>query len=188
MVKQLVHSLYIAAGVRLFCKKLTVARLNQVLIFLLKLSTGLSLSFSQHTRPVHQTSSALYSKFNVSSCPPWTYHRNNDSHCTCGDSINGIVLCNESHRGPWCPSSKDVPLSVCLMNCHCMSYSERFDAVIMGECPYLCTGYYHYHIPTHVKKLNTTCSTVVPQNRTGQLCGKCIEGYAPAVYSYTVKK
>ena len=36
-------------------------------------------------------------------------------------------------------------------------------------------------------KLNTTCTSVVPQNRTGQLCGKCIDGYAPAVYSYGIQ-
>ena len=31
------------------------------------------------------------------------------------------------------------------------------------------------------------CSSIVPQNRTGQLCGKCIEGYAPAAYSYGIQ-
>ena len=57
----------------------------------------------------------------------------------------------------------------------------------MGECPYLCTSHYYYHIPDVYNQLNTTCSTVIQQNRTGQLCSKCIEGYAPSAYSYGIQ-
>ena len=149
----------------------------------LLLTLTVSFCYSQDTGPIDQGNSAPYT--NVSSCPPWTYHKSGDSNCTCGDSVNGVVLCNKSdhmHR-PWCPSSKDEPLSVCLLTCHCMSYSEKFDTIIMGECPYLCTSSYYYRIPTLPDRLNTTCTSVVPQNRTGQLCSKCINGYAPAVYS-----
>ena len=31
------------------------------------------------------------------------------------------------------------------------------------------------------------CSKIVPQNRAGQLCGKCTEGYAPDAYSYGIQ-
>ena len=97
--------------------------------------------------------------------------------------MNGIVTCNEPSSEPtaFC---RDAPLSVCLLTCHCMSYCEKFDTVILGECPFLCTSHYYYHIPNSSDQLNTTCSTVVPQNRTGQLCSKCTEGYAPSAYSY----
>ena len=37
---------------------------------------------------------------------------------------------------------------------------KKFDTVIMGECPYLCTLHYYYNIPDTYNQLNTTCSTV----------------------------
>ena len=136
---------------------------------------------------------AAYSQVNLKStesvssqsqlCPPWTYRKYNSSDCVCGDSVNGVVICNEPSSEPtaFC---HDTPLSVCLLTCHCMSYSEKFGTVILGECPFLCTSHYYYRIPNSSEQLNTTCSTVVLQNRTGQLCSKCTEGYAPSAYSY----
>ena len=68
----------------------------------------------EDTRLVSQTDSK-----SVLSCPPWTYHENNDADCLCGDSINGVVLCNRS-LSPlydiWCTSSDDTSPSVCLFN------------------------------------------------------------------------
>ena len=139
----------------------------------------------EDTRLVSRTGSK-----SVLSCPPWTYHKNNDADCLCGDSINGVVLCNRS-QSPlydiWCTSSDDTSPSVCLFTCHCMSYSAQFDTVIMGECPYLCTKYFYHNVPTRTEDLNGMCSKIVPQNRTGQLCGKCTEGYAPGAYSYGIQ-
>ena len=124
-------------------------------------------------------------------CPPWMYLKDNNSECACGDSINGIVLCNETdiRYTAWCESSdtSDTPPSVCLLTCHCMSYSVKYDTVIIGECPYLCTSHYYYQILDLSEKLNNTCSTVIQQNRTGQLCSKCVEGYAPSAYSYGIQ-
>ena len=112
----------------------------------------------------------------------------NSSDCACGDSVNGVMICNEPSSKPtaFC---RDAPLRVCLSTCHCMSYSEKFDTVILGECPFLCTSHYYYHIPNSSDQLNTTCSTVVPQNRTSQLCivSTCTEGYAPSAYSYGIQ-
>ena len=123
-------------------------------------------------------------------CPPWTYPKGNDSDCFCGDSINGIVLCSDTDTRyvDWCDSeSSNSQPSVCLLNCYCMSYSEKFDTTIVGECPYLCTSHIYYQIPDSTDKLNTTCSTLIQQSRTGQLCSKCIEGYAPSAYSYGIQ-
>ena len=148
--------------------------LNVVLI-MLQLSNSLCDTGSSHNfQPINQTKSK-----NISSlCPTWTYLNDNTSECVCGDRMNGVVLCNDSNTILlWCLSSNNLAPSMCLLTCHCMSYNERFDTVIMGECPYLCTSHYYYHIPDSYNQLNTTCSTVIQQNRTGQLCSKCIEGY-----------
>ena len=93
-------------------------------------------------------------------CPPWTYHKYNSSDCVCGDSVNGIVICNEPSSEPTAFCG-DTPLSVCLLTCYCMSYSEKFDTIILGECPFLCTSHYYYRIPNSSDQLDTTCSTVI---------------------------
>ena len=135
------------------------------------------------------TRSKIVSSQNL--CPPWTYLKDNSSDCICGDSINGIVLCNDTdiRYTNWCElsNSSDAPPSVCLLTCHCMSYSEKFNTIVIGECPYLCTSYYYNQIPDSRDKLNTICSSIIQQNRTGQLCSKCIKGYAPSAYSYGIQ-
>ena len=99
-----------------------------------------------------------------SSCPPWKYRKTPTSPCECGNSIGEVVQCSNG--------------SVCLFSCHCMSYSEKLGTVIMGPCPHLCENYFYFKIHHNMDHI---CNQI---NRTGQLCGKCSEGYAPAVYSY----
>ena len=97
-------------------------------------------------------------------CPLWKYKKTPDSSCQCGSSIGQVVQCTNH--------------SVYIFTCHCMSYSEELGMDIMGSCPFLCENV--YFIKVH-PNLDYLCNQI---NRTGQLCGKCSEGYAPAVYSY----
>ena len=57
-------------------------------------------------------------------------------------------------------------------------YSEDLGTVVMGSCPYLCENVYYIKIHRNMDRI---CNQI---NRTGQLCGKCSIGYAPAAYSY----
>ena len=97
-------------------------------------------------------------------CPLWKYKKTPDSSCECGSSIGQVVRCTNH--------------SVYIFTCHCMSYSEELGMDIVGTCPFLCENL--YFIKVH-PNLDYLCNQI---NRTGQLCGKCSEGYAPAVYSY----
>ena len=99
-----------------------------------------------------------------SSCPPWKYQKTPNSTCECGSSIDRVVRCTNS--------------SVYILPCHCMSYSEDLGTVIMGSCPFLCENVFYIKVQCNLDRL---CNQI---NRTGQLCGRCSEGYAPAVYSY----
>ena len=69
---------------------------------------------------------------NSSSCPPWKYRKTPNSPCECGSSIGEIVKCTNG--------------SVCLSSCHCMSYSEKLETVIMGSCPHLCENYFYFKV------------------------------------------
>lgn len=60
----------------------------------------------------------------MSSCPPWRYREHNGSECVCGHGIHGIVECLNDG-------------SVLLLTCHCMSYSDNGDGVVMGATTFI---------------------------------------------------
>ena len=93
-------------------------------------------------------------------CPHWTYRTHQNSNCTCGNSIFGIVSC------------KDAKSPVYLLTCHCMSLNH-WGEVVEGMCPYLCTNHFHTVVGTNSSDLHygNICNKVIPQNRHGQLCG-----------------
>ena len=120
------------------------------------------------------TNSNVESKnFNLEqpSCPPWKYYKFFNSSCECGDSIHDIVLCDEHDD------------DVFLLTCHCMSYSDHSDMMLVGDCPYLCTDNFYTHIFEYTNITNL-CNRVIQQNREGQMCGKCLDNFAPAPYSF----
>ena len=106
-------------------------------------------------------------------CPPWFEPFNGT--CKCGDSVDGIVKCNET-----------LQESV-ILDCHCMTYNETSGMVVVGQCLYNCVkrdSRYH-QMPKTLEKLNNEmCGDF---NRDGQLCGECKANYSPPVYSYDLQ-
>ena len=106
-------------------------------------------------------------------CPHWTYHTPRNSSCRCGDSIFGVIKCTDD-KSP-----------VYVLSCHCMTLSD-WGTVVEGICPYLCTNNFQTVIHDNRDLHNGhICNKIMPQNRSGQLCGRCKKGYAPAAYSYS---
>ena len=107
----------------------------------------------------------------ASGCPTW--YRNTSGHCECGVELSGLIICHEDEN------TVDVS-----MGC-CMTYDYSTESVLAGNCPYgyssNMTNRMYSSLPTDPTQLNeTTCG---PYNREGLLCGYCIEGFGPAVYS-----
>ena len=113
-----------------------------------------------------------------SECPTWfvPVNNNNTINCNCGDSLNGIVLCDENSN------TSMVRFQ------YCMAYNEVNNSTVAAHCPY------HYHkpdvqgsyvtLPQNVCTLNEfMCGGL---NRTGLLCSNCKPGLGPAVFSYTL--
>ena len=48
------------------------------------------------------------------------------SACKCGDSIDGIVKCNETQQ------------ESAILECYCMTYNETMGMVVVGQCLYNC--------------------------------------------------
>ena len=73
----------------------------------------------------------------------------------------------------------------------CITFSEQNDLYYTGGCPYTPRGKriiidrMHSVLPCVPDKLNDMMCG--PYNRKGLLCGRCIDGYGPPVYSYDLK-
>ena len=106
------------------------------------------------------------------SCPPWKYDKYHNASCVCGDTLDNIVKCEDNQR------------QVQILNCHCMSFSNHNDTILVGNCPYLCT-YKFYAIINSQTDIRKLCNNEIQQNRQGQMCGKCTKNFAPSPYSYT---
>lgn len=108
------------------------------------------------------------------SCPPWKYHKHHNSSCECGDTIDNIVVCEDDQQ------------TVELLTCHCMSFREGSEMMLVGDCPYCCTDRF-YTVIHNQTDLADLCNHDIQQNRQGLMCGKCMENFAPSPYSYTFK-
>ena len=111
-------------------------------------------------------------------CPTWFISQvsNGTVSCKCGDSLGGIVLCDQDSN------------SSMLNYGYCVTYDESSNTTVAGWCPY------NYHtpdaqhniyvkLPQNINSLNNfMCGGL---NRTGLSCGQCQPGLGPTVFSYT---
>ena len=109
-------------------------------------------------------------------CPPW-YYRSDEAQCRFGNSINNIVMT--------IPST----LQSSILHFYCMTTEKnKFDSttVMLGGCLYTSVRHSldYLPLPCYVSELDDyMCAGL---NKEGQLCGKCKEGFAPSVYSYSM--
>ena len=107
-------------------------------------------------------------------CSPWKHFNNKTKSCQCGSGLDGIILCSTDEVG--------------LIHRFCMTQNKEQTKVVVGPCP--CNSnapsYYGSHmyisIPSNITQLDKGMCGYT--NRTGQLCGQCVVGYSPPVYSY----
>ena len=123
-----------------------------------------------------QTSNDTSTPLIDDSCPPWQV-RNKTGICKCviGD-IQSIVKC------------RDEPYSLQLLECFCMTYYTETNQSLVGSCQYTCERRKNGHffditVDTCFKLNERMCSRY---KRQGQLCGSCIAGFSPPVYSYSL--
>ena len=111
-------------------------------------------------------------------CPPWYYRKAAGSHCLPGSGFDYIVRFEANTLQPW------------LQTFYCMTTTGENTTTrkdVIGSCLFSfdtrMQGTF-YPLPCNITKLNEyMCADL---NREGQLCGRCVEGFAPAVFSYTL--
>ena len=110
------------------------------------------------------------------SCPDTWFVLSGDS-CKCGNSYYDTVSCDE------------VTKEVGVLDCYCMTFDATHNVTVLGACFYNCVNvtksyndFIYHHVPRDIASANNSvCGYLY---RTGTLCGQCIDGYYPAVYSY----
>ena len=111
-----------------------------------------------------------------SMCPPW-YKMTESGKCQVGYNFNDLVIFEGHTQQTW------------LQTFYCMTTSDvnttnRTD--VIGSCllSFDVRLSSFYPLPCNVSELNVyMCAGL---NREGQLCGRCVKGFAPPVFSYSL--
>ena len=108
-------------------------------------------------------------------CPTWFYY--NNETCECGWPFRGKVHCNQQE------------MTAEIIDGFCATSTEQEGLYYAGDCPFRHTknntDRMFSEMPSDPDLLNDTMCG--PYNRKGLLCGRCIDGYGPAVYSFNMK-
>ena len=131
---------------------------------------------------IQTSTTSGYNKGDKTCASPWLFPQrsaNGSTTCECGSGLGGVVKCNSTTQ------------QVLILKCYCMTYDIDESELIAGVCLYGCftnrsvyhSPYYspYYSLPSNITQLNEVCTDF---HRDGQLCGKCMDGFAPPVYSY----
>ena len=133
------------------------------------------------SREVNLSQNGVAYKADNTECPPWwqytrVYENGSIGNaCKCGHTLKGVVKCTPSYNH----------YRTSLLPCFCMTYSKAYpNRTVVGSCLYACFREEpYYDLPAKTSELSKiVCGEL---NRDGQLCGRCREGYAPPVYSYS---
>ena len=114
---------------------------------------------------------ALLSDMSDPDCPTWFVPVNNI--CECGSDLSEKVRCNADTQ------------EVSILLTYCMTYDSLDNTTVIGACPFYplanaSNGF--FPVPSNLSQLDTEVCRI--SNRTGKLCGRCVDGFAPGVLSY----
>lgn len=107
-------------------------------------------------------------------CPPWFY-KSGDDQCVAGNYLSGRIHWNKH------------TMQTSVQHLYCMTTTPSTNKTIVGGCLFSAMYLSHSYVPLPCNASELNDYTCAGLNREGQLCGKCKEGYAPPVYSYSMK-
>ena len=111
-----------------------------------------------------------------STCPTWTIYDYSTNTCKCGRGIDRIVSCIHI----------DNTFEVSVLYGFCMTLNEDQTKAVVGSCPFSIQCFRNWDpwlvVPNDTSQLDKAVCRYT--QRTGQLCGECVDGTSPPVYSY----
>ena len=137
-------------------------------------NVSVALSPVQHFHSSNTTPESLF-------CPnTWFILNHETGKCECGERINDVIKCNEKTK------------QVKVVDCYCVTYDSALREAVVGPCVYNCVNVtksykdliYHHVPPDFTESNNSVCGYL---GRNGTLCGKCMHGYVPPAYSYSME-
>ena len=123
---------------------------------------------TQRSQP--QAGLSLKSATNSNCSKPWFVTHDNETKCTCGSSLGGVITCSDS--------------SVEIEPCYCMTVDEDTNKTAVGICPYACVEPCRWN-PNPTLLNEGICSE--RWKRAGRLCSQCMDDHGPLVYSYNIQ-
>ncbi len=116
------------------------------------------------------------SEYTSDKCYPWMYYNQNHDKCECSKIPYCAVLC-------------DAEISrTSILDCYCMTHDNGTNQTYLGRCLYGCghrIDTVYYKLPNNTDGLNNySCGKY---NRDSILCGDCLPGFSPLLYSYDMK-
>ena len=109
------------------------------------------------------------------SCPTWFYFNNATQQCECRHQV-GMIRCNQQEK------------KVKVFHGHCVTYAGQEGLYYIGYCPFVIksnTNGLFFELPSDPDNLTEVMCGAY--NRKGLLCGRCIDRYGPAVFSFENK-
>ena len=107
------------------------------------------------------------------SCPTWYFYNNTTHQCECGSQIKGRVHCNQMEE------------MAQIIGGLCATSTEQEGLYYAGHCPFSLTenntNRMYSELPSDPDLLNEVMCG--PYNRKGLLCGECLNGSGPGVFS-----
>ena len=118
----------------------------------------------------------------VGDCPPWfewvnaTWPSTNGTYCACSStSLDFYIRCDQRQQ------QSSLRLASCVF------YDSQADDVVVAACPFLFPKHMIKNnvipLPQNVSELNAIICGNLSREVKGPLCGKCVNGTGPSIYS-----
>ena len=113
------------------------------------------------------------------SCSPGTVYDSLHHNCTCAAATT-----SNTFQASFC-KYENGEFKVGVFVGYCMTMNNKRSEVVVGLCPFNINQTQHETytiVPSNTSQLDTAICEYT--HRTGQLCGQCVNGTSPPVYSY----
>ena len=143
-----------------------------------KSNASIGAAFSSNISVFYETHEEKDLQRNEVLCPPWYYWNNESRNCHYGNFFNNFVYFEQWTDQTW------LQIFYCMTTSH-ENTTNRTDVV--GSCLFMNNFFSRgtfYPLPCNISQLNEyMCAGL---NREGQLCGRCVKGFGPPVFSYSL--